>query len=39
LLTGLDDADRVHYYQGYLDALKAAVVEDGVDIRSYFAWS
>lgn len=32
------DADRVTYYRGYLDAVRGAV-EDGADIRSYFAWS
>lgn len=32
------DKDRVHYYEGYLGAVRDAVA-DGVDIRSYFAWS
>ncbi|TFY52526.1 hypothetical protein EVJ58_g9969 [Rhodofomes roseus] len=34
----LSDHDRVHYFQGTTSALLAAVAEDGVDIRSYFAW-
>jgi beta-glucosidase/6-phospho-beta-glucosidase/beta-galactosidase len=29
----------VEYYKGYLNALREATVEDGVDVRSYFAWS
>jgi hypothetical protein len=33
------DKDRVEYYRGYLNAMLAAVHEDGVDVRSYFAWS
>ncbi|KDQ20029.1 glycoside hydrolase family 1 protein [Botryobasidium botryosum FD-172 SS1] len=35
----IHDTDRVEYYDGYLRALLSAVNEDGVDIRSYFAWS
>ena len=35
----LSDHDRVHYFQGTTSSLLAAVTEDGVDIRSYFAWS
>lgn len=27
------------YYKGYLTALARAANEDGVDVRSYFAWS
>lgn len=32
------DTDRVNYFEGYLGAVRDAVA-DGVDIRSYFAWS
>lgn len=35
----LSDHDRVHYFQGTTSSLLAATTEDGVDIRSYFAWS
>ncbi|KAI0719769.1 beta-glucosidase [Cerioporus squamosus] len=35
----LADHDRVQYYKGNTAAILAAVNEDGVDIRSYFAWS
>ena len=33
------DIDRVEYFRGNCEALLAAVIEDGVDIRSYFGWS
>ncbi|KAF8999138.1 beta-glucosidase 1A [Cyathus striatus] len=33
------DADRVDYFKGYTQALLEAVNLDGVDVRSYFAWS
>ncbi|RDX54715.1 beta-glucosidase 1A [Lentinus brumalis] len=33
------DADRVEYYDGYLNALLKAATEDGVPVKSYFAWS
>jgi beta-glucosidase/6-phospho-beta-glucosidase/beta-galactosidase len=33
------DKDRVEYFQGYTDALMKAVNEDGVPVKSYFAWS
>jgi beta-glucosidase len=33
------DYDRIHYYQGATRALFDAINYDGVDIRSYFAWS
>ncbi|KAK7047906.1 Beta-glucosidase 1B [Paramarasmius palmivorus] len=35
----IHDKDRVEYYQGYTDALARAIIEDGVDVKSYFAWS
>lgn len=36
----LDDKFRIRFFEGYVgDALGRAVKEDGVDIRSYFAWS
>jgi beta-glucosidase len=34
-----DDAARTRYYHGYLDAVLQAVTQDGVDVRSYLAWS
>ncbi|KAG1785285.1 glycoside hydrolase family 1 protein [Suillus plorans] len=35
----LQDNDRVNYFQGNTASLKAAVLEDGVDVRAYFPWS
>ncbi|CDZ98433.1 beta-glucosidase [Phaffia rhodozyma] len=35
----LDDTDRTNYFKGHLDAVKQAILEDGVDVRSYFGWS
>ncbi len=32
------DTRRIEYFAGYLDALRQAV-DDGVDVRGYFAWS
>ena len=39
LEQALLDHDRVHYFKGTTDALLAAVLEDGVDVRAYFPWS
>lgn len=33
------DHDRVHYFRGTTQAVKSAVLEDGVDVRAYFPWS
>ena len=33
------DTDRTEYYEGYANALLQAVNEDGVPVKSYFAWS
>lgn len=35
----LQDNDRVNYFKGATASLKAAVLEDGVDVRAYFPWS
>jgi beta-glucosidase len=35
----VNDTDRIEYFRGNCEALLAAITEDGVDIRSYFAWS
>lgn len=35
----VNDTDRTEYFRGNCEALLAAIIEDGVDIRSYFAWS
>ncbi|KAG6907817.1 hypothetical protein DXG01_007299 [Tephrocybe rancida] len=35
----VNDVDRVEYYRDYTKALLEAVNVDGVDIKSYFAWS
>jgi beta-glucosidase len=39
LEEALADTDRTRYFQGHLRSLLAAVTEDGVDVKSYFAWS
>lgn len=35
----LDDKFRIEFFEGYLESIGRAVQEDGVDIRSYFAWT
>ncbi|KZT08082.1 glycoside hydrolase family 1 protein [Laetiporus sulphureus 93-53] len=35
----LSDHDRVQYFRGTTASLLAAAIEDGVDVRGYFAWS
>ncbi|GLB39191.1 putative glycosyl hydrolase 1 family protein [Lyophyllum shimeji] len=35
----INDVDRVDYYRGYTQALLEAINVDGVDVKSYFAWS
>lgn len=35
----LSDHDRVQYFRGTTASLLAAVTEDGVDVRAYYAWS
>ncbi|KAG1896511.1 glycoside hydrolase family 1 protein [Suillus fuscotomentosus] len=35
----LQDNDRVNYFKGNTASIKAAVLEDGVDVRAYFPWS
>jgi beta-glucosidase/6-phospho-beta-glucosidase/beta-galactosidase len=35
----LQDNDRVNYFKGITNALKGAMLEDGVDVRAYFPWS
>ncbi|TEY48287.1 hypothetical protein BOTCAL_0296g00070 [Botryotinia calthae] len=35
----LNDKFRIEFFEGYIGALARAVKEDGVDIRSYFAWT
>jgi beta-glucosidase len=39
LLDALDDRDRVAYFKGVLEAMLAAIHEDGAVIKSYFPWS
>jgi beta-glucosidase/6-phospho-beta-glucosidase/beta-galactosidase len=36
----LNDTFRIRFFEGYVgNALARAVKEDGIDIRSYFAWT
>ncbi|KAL5043772.1 hypothetical protein BDW71DRAFT_199500 [Aspergillus fruticulosus] len=35
----LNDTFRIRFFEGYVGGLARAVKEDGVDIRSYFAWT
>jgi len=35
----INDLFRVHYYEGYLNAMLQAINLDGVDVRGYMAWS
>ncbi|GAB7352014.1 hypothetical protein MBLNU459_g2531t1 [Dothideomycetes sp. NU459] len=35
----LNDKFRIEFFEGYLGAIADAVKEDGIDIRSYFAWT
>jgi beta-glucosidase len=35
----LDDSMRVHYYEGYLNAMLDAINVDGVKVLGYMAWS
>ncbi|KAH0826519.1 hypothetical protein J3R83DRAFT_5526 [Lanmaoa asiatica] len=38
MVEAFQDHDRVNCFKGATAALKAAVLEDGVDIRAYFLW-
>lgn len=33
------DRDRVEYFRGNMEAMLAAINEDGVDVKGYFGWS
>lgn len=35
----LQDTFRVQYFADYVEALRQAVVADGVDVKGYMAWS
>jgi beta-glucosidase len=35
----LNDKFRIEFFEGYAGAVARAVKEDGIDIRSYFAWT
>lgn len=39
LEEALVDTDRKRYYEGNLNAILAAVNEEGVNVKAYFAWS
>ncbi|CAG9765661.1 unnamed protein product [Ceutorhynchus assimilis] len=36
---GIDDQDRVRYFKGYLSNLLDAILEDGINVGGYTAWS
>merc|ERR1712113_900642 len=38
-VLGTHDISRVMYYANYSSEMRKAIVEDGVDVRGYFAWS
>lgn len=33
------DTLRVDFYKSYIQKMKEAVIEDGINVRGYFAWS
>jgi beta-glucosidase len=35
----LRDTERQNFYDGYLQQLSEAVVDDGINIKGYMAWS
>jgi len=35
----LKDVFRINFYKGYIENMLLAVLQDGVDVRGYFAWS
>ncbi|PMD19045.1 glycoside hydrolase family 1 protein [Hyaloscypha hepaticicola] len=35
----LNDTFRIEFFEGYIAAIGSALKEDGVDVRSYFAWT
>jgi beta-glucosidase len=39
LKEALNDTFRIHYYQGYLNAMLDAIHIDGVHVLGYMAWS
>ena len=39
IVEAIHDTFRVNFYKEYISNLKAAVTEDGVNVKSYFAWS
>lgn len=35
----MNDTFRIEFFEGYIAAIGSALKEDGVDVRSYFAWT
>lgn len=39
IVNAVQDTFRVQFYQSYIDNVRLAITEDGINVKSYFAWS